>query len=161
MKKTGSAILIVILALVAVFLLIQLVPFGRNHSNPPVVGEPTWNSPQTRLLAQRACFDCHSNETQWPWYSNVAPLSWLVQRDVQEGRDHLNFSEWGQGRQRAEDSGETIREGRMPPAYYILTHPQAKLSVGEKDTLIRGLVASIGAGGGETSGESEGGEGGE
>ena len=68
----------------------QLVPYGRDHDNPPVVAEPAWGSPATRELARRACFDCHSNETQWPWYSNIAPLSWLIQRDVDEGRDELN-----------------------------------------------------------------------
>jgi mono/diheme cytochrome c family protein len=65
----------------------QLVPYGRDHDNPPVAAEPTWDTPTTRELARRACFDCHSNETQWPWYSNIAPLSWLIQRDVEEGRD--------------------------------------------------------------------------
>ncbi|MEZ4770229.1 MAG: heme-binding domain-containing protein [Caldilineales bacterium] len=78
--------LYVILALVAVFLLIQLVPYGRDHTNPPVVQEPVWDSPQTEALARAACYDCHSNEVVWPWYSNIAPISWLVQRDVDEGR---------------------------------------------------------------------------
>ncbi len=86
-----------LLVLLAGFLLIQLVPYGRNHTNPPVLQEPNWDSPQTRALAQRACFDCHSNETEWPWYSHVAPVSWLVQRDVEEGREKVNFSTWGQG----------------------------------------------------------------
>ncbi len=80
------------------FLLIQAVPYGRNHANSPNRTEPTWDSPTTRQLAVRACYDCHSNETIWPWYSNVAPVSWLVQRDVEEGRDEVNFSEWGDDR---------------------------------------------------------------
>ena len=63
-------------------ILIQLIPFGRVHTNPPKAGEPAWNSPSTRELVRRTCFDCHSNETTWPWYSNVAPASWLLQRDV-------------------------------------------------------------------------------
>jgi hypothetical protein len=75
------------------FTAIQLVPFGHDHANPAVVKEPAWPDPQTRQLAQRACFDCHSNQTSWPWYSNIAPVSWLVQRDVLEGRQRLNFSE--------------------------------------------------------------------
>ena len=66
--------LLAILAVVALALLIQLVPYGRAHTNPPVVAEPNWDSPQTRELAVRACFDCHSNETTWPWYSNIAPI---------------------------------------------------------------------------------------
>jgi hypothetical protein len=65
-----------------VAVLIQLVPFGRDHTNPVVTAEPRWDSPVTRELADRACFDCHSNETEWPWYAGVAPVSWLVYRDV-------------------------------------------------------------------------------
>ena len=90
-------VLIGVAVLAAAFLLIQLVPYGHAHDNPPVAAEPNWDSPQTRELAQRACFDCHSNETTWPWYSNVAPVSWLVQHDVDEGREYLNFSRWGLG----------------------------------------------------------------
>ena len=67
---------------VIVFAAIQLVPFGHDHTNPPVVAEPAWDSPETRAFAVTACFDCHSNQTVWPWYSNIAPVSWLVQRDV-------------------------------------------------------------------------------
>ena len=84
--------------LIAVFgllLLIQLVPVWLFQTNPPVVAEPAWNSPQTRTLTQRACFDCHSNETQWPLYSRIAPISWLVTLDVVRGRRQLNFSTWG------------------------------------------------------------------
>src|SRR6476661_114190 len=77
-----------------VFALMQAVPYGRTHSNPAVLGEPAWDSPRTRELAVRACFNCHSNETRWPWYADVAPFSWVVQLDVQNARDTLNFSEW-------------------------------------------------------------------
>ena len=73
---------------------IQLVPYGHTHTNPPVVQEPAWYSARTRQLFMAACADCHMNETQWPWYSSVAPVSWLVARHVQEGRERLNFSEW-------------------------------------------------------------------
>ena len=69
-----------------VLVLIQFVPYGRSHTNPPVTGEPKWSSARVRQLTKDACFDCHSNETTWPWYSNVAPVSWLVQRDVDSGR---------------------------------------------------------------------------
>ena len=64
--------------IVVVVVGIQLIPYGRNHTNPPVVTEPQWDSPRTRELFTRACADCHSNETVWPWYSNLAPMSWLV-----------------------------------------------------------------------------------
>ena len=124
------------------FVLIQLVPYGRDHQNPDVVAEPSWDSPQTRDLAVRACFDCHSNETTWPWYSSIAPLSWLIQRDVDEGRERLNFSEWNR-RQRSGESAETVREGEMPPPYYTVTHPNARLSDSEMQALAQGLTASL------------------
>jgi hypothetical protein len=79
--------------LVVLGVLIQFVPYGHDHTNPPVMQEPQWDTMQTRPLAKRACFDCHSNETVWPWYSNIAPASWLIYRDVAEGREHFNFSE--------------------------------------------------------------------
>lgn len=126
------------------FGLIQLVPYGRDHTNPPVLGEPTWDSPQTRELAVRACFDCHSNESEWPWYANVAPVSWLVQHDVEEGRAELNFSEWGTNR-KAEEEGEweeVIEEGEMPLPIYLLTHAEARLTENERQLLINGLNAS-------------------
>jgi Haem-binding domain len=143
-KKVTRTILFVALGLVVLFLLIQLVPFGRNHTNPPVVSEPKWDSPATRALAQRACFDCHSNETVWPWYSNVAPVSWLVASDVQDGRRRMNFSEWNRGFQPSigEISG-IIQEGEMPPAQYLLMHPQARLTDTEKQSLINGLRNSL------------------
>ena len=91
--------LIGLIVIIGLFVLIQVVPYGRNHANPPVLNEPRWDSPKTRQLAVRACYDCHSNETIWPWYSNVAPVSWLVQKDVDQGRDEINFSEWRRRRQ--------------------------------------------------------------
>jgi hypothetical protein len=99
--------------LLAGFLVLQLVPYGRDHSNPPVIAEPLWDSPDTRELSVRACFDCHSNETEWAWYSNVAPLSWLIQSHVDEGREELNFSE-SQLDQEGEEAAETVRDGSMP-----------------------------------------------
>ena len=89
----------VLAVLVVGFLTIQLVPYGRDHTNPPVTGEPPWDSPETRAMAVASCFDCHSNETEWPWYSNIAPFSWRIQSHVDEGREVLNFSQWGTGEQ--------------------------------------------------------------
>ena len=144
-------ILIVVAVLAAGFLLIQLVPYGRAHDNPPIVAEPNWDSPQTRELAQRACFDCHSNETTWPWYSNVAPVSWLVQHDVDEGRQHLNFSDWNQSHaehghegHESEELGETILNGEMPPAQFLITHPEARMTDAKKAALADGLAATAG-----------------
>jgi Haem-binding domain len=129
-----------------VFIAIQFVPYGRDHSNPPVTGEPQWDSAMTRRLAVKTCFSCHSNETEWPWYSNIAPMSWLVQKDVDEGRDELNFSEWDED-QDGDDSAETVVDGEMPPLRYVLAHPTARLSDEEKRALIAGLERTFGDGG--------------
>lgn len=136
----------VLIGVVIAAFAIQLVPYGRSHSNPPVVAEPTWDSARTRELAVRACFDCHSNETVWPWYSNVAPVSWLVQRDVDEGREKLNFSEWTTPAEEAGESAETVREGEMPPRVFLITHPEARLSAAEQEELATGLATMFGEG---------------
>jgi hypothetical protein len=125
------------------FLAIQLVPYGRSHTNPPVTAEPVWDSPQTRALAVRACFDCHSNETVWPWYTNIAPISWRTQQHVDEGRSKLNVSTWGTGRQKVENVSGQISGGAMPPLDYLLLHPEARLSNEEKAQLINGLEATV------------------
>jgi mono/diheme cytochrome c family protein len=125
-------------------LAIQAVPYGRSHDNPPVVAEPQWDSSATRDLAVRACYDCHSNETVWPWYTSVAPISWLAVRDVEEGRDELNYSQWGSGEQEVDEMVEATRKGEMPPAYYRWAHPSARLSDAETQQLIRGLQATFG-----------------
>jgi hypothetical protein len=130
--------------LLAVFAILQAIPYGRAHENPAVVREPPWDSPRTRELAVRACFDCHSNETDWPWYSHVAPASWYVQRHVEEGRGELNFSEFGIGRQETSSADDVVRDGEMPPRYYTPLHPAARLSDAERDELIRGLQATFG-----------------
>ncbi len=144
MKKAFRMILIGLGILLLVFLLIQLVPYGRNHVNPPVTGEPAWDSPVTRSLAKRACFDCHSNETVWPWYSSIAPVSWLVYQDVSEGRSHMNFSQWSSGRtQEPGEIAEVIQSGEMPPFQYLIMHPDASLSAAEKNELISGLGKSL------------------
>ena len=118
------------LVVVGIAVLIQVVPVAR--SNPPVeteVGAP----PDVRAILKRACYDCHSHETAWPWYSAVAPVSWIVAHDVREGRAELNFSTWNRipaGR-RAGKIGKICEEvaGRdMPPWYYPVAHPHARLS---------------------------------
>jgi hypothetical protein len=92
-------------------------------------------------LSARACFDCHSNETFWPWYSNIAPISWLIERDVKKGRRELNFSEWNESQEEAHESAKTVRKGSMPPWYY----PWAGLSSAERQELIRGLEGTVGS----------------
>lgn len=141
-----------------IFVAIQLVPYGRDHTNPPVKMEPSWDSAQTRELAVRACYDCHSNETRWPWYSHVAPVSWMVAYDVQEGRSVLNLSEMNRPQEEAAESAETVQEGEMPPMLYLPTHPEARLTPSERASLIAGLQATLGGpgtGGTEAAGDED------
>ncbi len=127
------------------FLLIQFLPYGQDRTNPPVISEPKWNAPKTRELFMRACGDCHSNETKWPWYSRIAPVSWLVAYDVAEGREHLNVSMWGhQKKNEGDEAAEELREGEMPPLPYLLLHPEARLDEKERSALIDGLVKTFG-----------------
>ena len=125
-------------------ILIQLIPYGRMHTNPPDTGEPVWDSPDTKALIRRACFDCHSNKTAWPWYSNVAPVSWLVQRDVDGGRRHLNFTEWNRSQRSAADVAGQVKQGDMPPWFYLPMHSAAKLTGAEKQALIEGAEKPLG-----------------
>ena len=129
-----------------VFVVLQAVPYGRDHDNPPVRADAPWPSDEARQLARAACYDCHSNETEWPWYSNVAPMSWLVQRDVDRGRAALNFSEWDGGRDGDDYLHDPVEDGEMPPSNYLLLHPDAKLSAAEKAALIEALEALEGDG---------------
>jgi len=145
-KRSLSRREIGILALVLVLLLflIQLMPVGAARDNPPVVAEPAWDSPATRALFFRACADCHSNETKWPWYSRVAPVSWLVAHDVAEGRQHLNVSEWNRAQRHARKAADEVREGEMPLPIYLPMHREARLTAEEKQRLVAGLVATFG-----------------
>src|SRR5512133_2184272 len=157
MARRRSCILILISALVVVGLLVS-IPVWLLQRNPPVVQEPHWDSPQTRALAVRACFDCHSNQTIWPWYDRIPPASWLAVFDTVRGRNHLNFSEWGVSRRRPEgdregggrgeregsgEIAEVIQNGSMPPGNYLMLHPEAALNAAEKQQLIQGLQASL------------------
>lgn len=119
----------------------QLVPYGWAHPNPPVVEDAPWSSPEARRLAEVACYSCHSNETDWPVYSYVAPMSWLVRNDVENGREELNFSEWDRDDGEADDGAETVVDGSMPPWRFTLVHPDAKLSDREAQTLLTALAA--------------------
>ena len=125
-------------------ILIQFIPYGHDHTNPPATKEPAWDSPATRELMRRACFDCHSNQTDWRWYSYVAPSSWLVENDVSDGRSHLNFSEWDKPQRHAKDIGNQVKSGEMPLWFYVPLHPSAKLSDAEKQALIGGAAKTFG-----------------
>lgn len=145
MKKRSNKIFGTVLgAGLALLLLIQAVPYGRDHQNPPVVQEPNWDSPATKEMATRACYDCHSNETVWPWYSHVAPMSWLVQRDVDKGRNKLNFSDLQAAGDEIEELGEVVLEGEMPKPIYLPTHPEARLTQAERNQLAQGFANTFG-----------------
>jgi len=126
------------------FGLIQVVPYGWWHENPPVVDDAPWPDGETASLARDACYDCHSNETEWPPYSYVAPMSWLVRRDVEAGRDELNFSTWNDDDGEADDAAETLLDGSMPPRQYELLHPSARLSDDDVARLVAALEAMDG-----------------
>jgi len=133
-RHLGKILLLIFVLLVVV----QLIPVER--SNPPVTAEILAPAEVMPLL-RRACYDCHSHETVWPWYSRYAPLSWLVAHDVSEAREHLNFSLWGElpAHKQAKlmkEIGEEVSEGGMPPFIYLPAHPEARLTDGEKTLLL-------------------------
>jgi len=140
LKIIGALIVLMVIG----FILIQLVPYGRDHANPPVVSEPKWDSPRTKELAQIACFDCHSNQTVWPWYSNIAPGSWLIYHDVEDGRSRLNFSDLGSSSRGLDEVTEMILSGEMPPPQYLLIHRNANLTTAEREELSKGMQATFG-----------------
>ena len=137
------ALIIIIVVGVVLFGLLQLIPVSRT--NPPVVREIKWDSPQTMALAERACMDCHSNETKYPWYAGVAPMSLLLADHINEGREKMNFSDWDNYYVEFDEIEEQVAEGKMPPASYLLMHPEARLSDAEKQQLLAGLKATTAA----------------
>ncbi len=147
LKKPGCYIpLIIVGVVVLACVCVQAITLTRSYTNPPVVAEPNWDSPRTREFFMRTCGDCHSNETVWPWYSRVFPVSALIANDVDEGRVRFNISEWGVRENEAGESAEIVQEGEMPPAQFLLMHPEARLTPAEKQELIKGLIATFGRG---------------
>lgn len=131
-------------ALIALVLVIAGAQFVRPAlDNPPPAATPSWDSPRTEALARRACFDCHSNETLYPWYSRIAPARWLVAHHVAEGREHLNFSDIV-GVEEGDEMAEEIRKGAMPTWDYRLLHAEARLAPAEQDSLVAGLLRTFG-----------------
>lgn len=125
-------------AAVLVAALIQLVPSHRD--NPPVETEIA-AAPPVRAVLRRACYDCHSNETVWPWYARVAPVSWLLERDVREGRREVNFSTWNRNDAKRQarkwkEIREEIEKGKMPPWSYTAVHGEARLSEADRQALL-------------------------
>ena len=123
---------------------IQFIPYGRDHTQAPEPSPFHWRAPGAQALARAACYDCHSNQTRWWWAVKVAPLSWLAQSDIDEAKSHVNFSAWD-GRLNASGLQRALNRG-MPPLQYTLAHPEARLSAGQKQELVRGFQASLGGG---------------
>ena len=127
----------IVLALIVILVVIQLIPVHRT--NPPVTADiPTL--PDVKAVLRRACYDCHSNETVYPWYSRIAPVSWLLAQHVSEGREELNYSTWDEYNaedqsEKIHESWETVVEGEMPPRYYTVVHRDALLSPEDRAVL--------------------------
>lgn len=150
-STTNSRLLFVFFAAtVGTLIVIQAIPYGKNHTNPAVNGEPAWSSPRTRELMVQACFGCHSNSVEYPAYASVAPISWVVQSHIDEGRSKVNYQEWNKKQRGAHETIEVIKNGSMPPSYYTMfgKHPEAKLTAAEIQELIDGLLATPGFKGG-------------
>jgi len=141
----------IFVSLVVVFALLQFTnPARTNPPLPPGEDVSATNPPppQVAALLHAACYDCHSDETKWPWYSHVAPASWLVVSDVNEGRRHMNLSEWPKDPERAakkmERMSEEIEDNDMPPGKYTLMHPEARLTTDQRKQLMQWLDATAG-----------------
>ena len=161
-RGAGSSGLIIasaVLATAVVAVGIQAIPYGRAQTNDAVTGEPQWADQTTRDLMVRACYDCHSNEVEYPAYASVAPISWAVEFHVSEGREAVNYSTFTTDRGQADDSIEVILDGSMPPAYFTRfgLHPEAVLTDAERDVLVAGLRNTPGLS--EDGGRGRGGDG--
>ena len=161
MKKTVKRVLLVLLL---VFVVIQF--FRIDRTNPEVVKNNdliamTNPSEEVETILRSACYDCHSNETEYPWYSNVAPVSWWLKHHIDEGREHLNFSEWGtypekKRNHKLDECAEEVEEGEMPLPSYTWTHSNAKLSSEQIDLMEDWFESQMTAGGeGEDEDEDE------
>ena len=131
-------------ALVVMFALLQFTnPARTNPAAAPENSVMATNAPPPNIAAMLhgACYDCHSDQTQWPWYSHVAPVSWLIASDVRDGRRHVNFSEWPHGHPNQaarlwENISEELGYNDMPPAQYKLMHSVARLTQAQRQELI-------------------------
>ena len=133
MKKKLKLILIIF---AAAFILIQFIPVNRSNPASDKTSEIA-TPPEVITILKTSCYDCHSNETVWPAYSYIAPMSFFISNDVQEGRKELNFSEWSsyslnKQQKKMEEMQEEIAEEKMPMPVYLLMHSDAKLGVDQK-----------------------------
>lgn len=131
------------LAILAALVVIQF--FGIDKTNPPINQEEEFMAlvetpPDVAKLLKDACYDCHSHETQYPWYTNVAPVSWWIANHIEEGRKHFNLSTWGaydaeKKAHKAEEASEELEKGKMPLTSYPPAHPEARLSDAQRERL--------------------------
>ena len=134
---------IVFVLLLIAFIIAQFVPVDKSNPNfDNKLDLINMENPPEEIanMLRSTCYDCHSNETVWPWYSNIAPVSWVVAKHVVEGRDNFNFSFWGEYDQddkayAVEEIIEEMEDGGMPIPGYDLTHPEAKLTIEQKESL--------------------------
>ncbi len=137
------------IALSAILVIIQF--FRIDKTNPPVIQENDFltitNPPEDiSKMIKSACYDCHSNESKYPWYTNISPISWWVKDHINEGRRELNFSEWGtfkdkRKKHKLEEVYEEVEEGEMPLESYLIIHDEAKLTTDQKTALINWFKA--------------------
>jgi len=135
---------LVLWIVIGVLVLLAAIQFFQvDRDNPKKLAGVRWNSEESKSLAQRACYDCHSNETVWPNYACYAPISWFIASDVHEGRDSLNFSEWTYTRDQEASKAikmiEEVFDGDMPPNTYLWMHSEARLNESEKLDLVKGI----------------------
>ena len=146
MKGSRGVVVWIVVMFGILFVAIQFVPVDRSN---PASQTQVSGSAEAKAVLKRACYDCHSNEVVWPWYSYVAPVSWLVAKDVKEGREKLNFSTWNllsaeQQSKAFGESWEKVQEGEMPLWFYLPLHPSAKLSTADR-TVLQAWASSGGA----------------
>ncbi|MCB9292010.1 MAG: heme-binding domain-containing protein [Lewinellaceae bacterium] len=137
------------LAVLAALVVIQF--FGIDKTNPPVNASEEFMAlaappADVAQLLRNACYDCHSHETKYPWYTNVAPVSWWIANHIEHGREHLNFSVWGaydaeKQAHKAEEAGEEVEKGKMPMTSYQPMHPEARLTDAQRERLTAWFMA--------------------
>jgi uncharacterized membrane protein len=150
-----KSVVYVLAGLLIVTIGAQIVPVDRT--NPPVESDVVAPDAVRQVLKQ-SCYDCHSNETVWPWYSKIAPVSWLVAHDVKEAREEINFSIWNRYSKRQQSRKmremlEQIDKGEMPLPNYVWQHPKARLTAEDK-TILRDWVQSAAPEAGPEAGEN-------
>lgn len=137
LKKIGIG-LVIILALMQFKQIDKINPEYNEAEDFITITQP---SEEIATLIKAACYDCHSHQAKYPWYSNVAPISWMVEHHIEEGREHLNFSKWGsydtkKANHKLEECIEEIEEGEMPMKPYVVMHSEAKMSKEQKKALM-------------------------